>query len=194
MKVKDVPIAEIRPYENNPRHNEEAVEYVANSIREFGFKQPIVCDADGTIIAGHTRYKAARKLGLEVVPVLYATDLTPEQVNAYRLADNKVGELAEWDIDKLGIELDSIAYIDMEQFGFFDDDDDDDQDDVKPDVLFATELDEIKEYIVIRIDRDIDWDQAQTVFDLQRKKRWDTCKSGGGAGGDAICRVVHIGQ
>lgn len=120
MKVKDVPIVEIRPYENNPRHNEEAVEYVANSIKEFGFKQPIVCDADGTIIAGHTRYKAARKLGLEVVPVLYATDLTPEQVNAYRLADNKVGELAEWDMSKLLDEIDGLIDFDMSCFGFSD--------------------------------------------------------------------------
>lgn len=103
MKVKDVPICDIRPYENNPRDNDDAVDLVANSIREFGFKQPIVVDADGTIIAGHTRYRAARSLGLATVPAVYADDLTPGQVNAYRLADNKVAEAATWDIGNLDV-------------------------------------------------------------------------------------------
>lgn len=120
MRVKDVPIGDIRPYENNPRRNDDAVEYVANSISSFGFKQPIVCDADGTIIAGHTRHKAAKRLGLDTVPVVYATDLTPEQVNAYRLADNKVSEFAEWDMGLLNDELDGLLDIDMGQFGFSD--------------------------------------------------------------------------
>lgn len=120
MRVKDVPIGDIRPYENNPRRNDDAVGYVENSIREFGFKQPIVCDADGTIIAGHTRYKAAKRLGLDTVPVVYATDLTPEQANAYRLADNKVSEFAEWDMGLLNDELDGLLDIDMGQFGFSD--------------------------------------------------------------------------
>lgn len=118
MIVQETNISEIRPYENNPRKNDDAVEYVANSIREFGFKQPIVCDMDGTIIAGHTRYKAAKRLGIETVPVVYANDLTPEQVNAYRLADNKVAEAATWDMDKLYEELDGLLDLDMEQFGF----------------------------------------------------------------------------
>lgn len=118
MKVQDTNISEIHPYGNNPRNNEEAVELVANSIREFGWKQPIVCDMDGTIIAGHTRYKAAKRLGIETVPVVYANDLTPEQVNAYRLADNKVAEAATWDASKLAEELDGLIGIDMEQFGF----------------------------------------------------------------------------
>lgn len=118
MRIKDVSIDAIRPYENNPRVNDEAVPLVANSIREFGFKQPIVVDADGTIIAGHTRYRAAVSLGMETVPALYADDLTPEQVNAYRLADNKVSEAAEWDMSKLDEELDGLLDFDMEQFGF----------------------------------------------------------------------------
>lgn len=120
MRIKDASINDVKPYENNPRNNDDAVELVANSIREFGFKQPLVCDADGTIIAGHTRYRAARMLGIETVPVLYADDLTPEQVNAYRLADNKVAEAAEWDMGKLDEELDGLLGFDMEQFGFVD--------------------------------------------------------------------------
>lgn len=117
MEVKDVKLSEIRPYENNPRFNDDAVEAVANSIQEFGFKQPIVVDSDGVIIVGHTRYKAAQELGLETVPVLVADDLTEDQVKAYRLADNKVGELATWDLGALDIELEEIE-LDMEAFGF----------------------------------------------------------------------------
>lgn len=120
MKIQEKKLTAIIPYENNPRNNDEAVQYVANSIKEFGFKQPIVIDLDGTIIAGHTRYKAAKKLGLDTVPCVVASDLTPEQVNAYRLADNKVSEFATWDIDLLNEELDGLFNIDMEEFGFFD--------------------------------------------------------------------------
>jgi len=98
-------IDDIRPYERNPRINDPAVDAVAASLAEFGFRQPIVVDADGVIIVGHTRWKAAKKLGLAKVPVHVATDLTPEQVRAYRIADNKTGELAEWDFEILPIEL-----------------------------------------------------------------------------------------
>lgn len=109
---------EISPYQNNPRKNDQAVEAVANSIREFGFKVPIVIDKNGEIIAGHTRYKAAKKLKLKEIPCIVANDLTEEQIKAFRLADNKAGELAEWDMEMLDIELEGIAEIDMEQFGF----------------------------------------------------------------------------
>lgn len=111
-------IDEIRPYENNPRVNDGAVGAVAESIREFGFQQPIVVDRDGVIIAGHTRYKAAKKLGLTEVPVVVAGNLTDEQVRAYRLADNKTGELAEWDFSVLEEELAGIGELDMSLFGF----------------------------------------------------------------------------
>ena len=106
------------PYANNPRLNDNAVDAVAASIKEFGFKVPIVVDGENVIINGHTRLKAAHKLGLEQVPVIVADDLTPAQVKAFRLADNKTSELAEWDVDKLDIELDGIADIDMGDFGF----------------------------------------------------------------------------
>ena len=111
-------ISEIKPYENNPRNNDSAVDAVAASIREFGWQQPIVVDKDGVIIAGHTRYKAARKLGLTEVPVIVADKLTEEQIKAYRLADNKSGELAEWDTALLDEELAELADFDMSQFGF----------------------------------------------------------------------------
>ena len=118
MKVEAKSIDEIKPYENNPRNNDDAVDAVANSIKEFGWQQPIVVDKDMVIIVGHTRYKAAKKLGMDKVPVVVASSLTPEQVKAYRLADNKVGELADWNLPKLNIELDDINDIDMSDFGF----------------------------------------------------------------------------
>ncbi len=118
MEVKTVSIDQIKPYENNPRNNDDAVDAVANSIREFGWQQPIVVDTGGVIIAGHTRYKAAKRLRLKEVPIVVADKLTKEQVNAYRLADNKVGELADWDDKLLDQELNDILDIDMSEFGF----------------------------------------------------------------------------
>lgn len=112
-KVKD-----LIPYENNPRNNDDAVDAVANSIREFGFKVPIVVDQDNVIVAGHTRYKACKKLGISEVPCIVAEDLTDEQIKAFRIADNKVGELATWDMPKLQLEQMEIKDIDLEQFGF----------------------------------------------------------------------------
>lgn len=106
------------PYANNPRLNDNAVDAVAASIKEFGFKVPIVVDGENVIINGHTRLKAAHKLGLKQVPVIVADDLTPEQVKAFRLADNKTSEFAEWDMDKLQIELAEIQDLDMNDFGF----------------------------------------------------------------------------
>ena len=120
MKIEVRSIDDIKPYENNPRNNDDAVDAVAKSIKEFGWQQPIVVDIEGVIIAGHTRYKAAQKLGLKTVPVVVAKDLTEEQVKAYRLADNKSGELATWDDELLEDELVGIDDIDMSQFGFED--------------------------------------------------------------------------
>lgn len=118
MQIVEKKLCDIKPYEKNPRNNDNAVEQVANSISQFGFKVPIVIDKDNVIVCGHTRYKASKKLGLDVVPCVVADDLTDEQIKAYRLADNKVSELAEWDIDLLGEELDGIFDIDMSDFGF----------------------------------------------------------------------------
>ena len=118
MNIIEMKIGDIIPYEKNPRKNDEAVKYVAESIKQFGFKVPIVIDKNNVIVAGHTRYKASKKLGLKEVPCIVADDLTEEQIKAYRLADNKVAELAEWDFDLLGEELDGILDIDMGDFGF----------------------------------------------------------------------------
>ena len=96
MQIQNMPITSVKPYEKNPRFNDDAVDAVAKSIKEFGWQQPIVTDKDMTVICGHTRLKAAERLGLTEVPVIVADNLTPEQVKAYRLADNKTGELAEW--------------------------------------------------------------------------------------------------
>lgn len=118
MEIQELRLDELKPYERNPRDNDGAVDAVAASIKEFGFKVPIVIDRDHVIIAGHTRFKAAKKLGLASVPCILADDLTDEQVRAYRLADNKVAELAGWDFQLLDDELCKIMDINMEQFGF----------------------------------------------------------------------------
>ena len=113
-------LAEIKPYDKNPRDNEAAVQLVANSIKEFGFKVPIVVDKAGVIVCGHARYKAAQLLGLSEVPCIVADDLTPAQIRAYRLVDNKVAEASQWDFEKLDDELEWLADIDidMTDFGF----------------------------------------------------------------------------
>lgn len=111
-KVKD-----LIPYERNPRKNDESVGYVAESIKQFGFKVPIVIDKNGTIVTGHTRLKAAKKLKLKEVPCIVADDLTEDQIKAFRLADNKVSEFSDWDYDMLELEIEDID-LDLEQFGF----------------------------------------------------------------------------
>ena len=118
MDIKQIPITDVVPYDKNPRNNDGAVESTANSIKEFGWQQPIVVDKNNIVIVGHTRLKAAEKLKLETVPVLVADNLSEEQVKAYRLADNKTGELADWDMALLNEELESIAELDMDDFGF----------------------------------------------------------------------------
>ena len=121
-RITETDIDCIKPYEKNPRNNDKSIDKVANSIKEFGFLQPIVCDGAGVILAGHTRYAAAKKLGLRKVPVLYADGLTPEQARAYRLADNKAGEGSEWDEKLLIAELEILDSNDlafsMSDFGF----------------------------------------------------------------------------
>ena len=113
-----MPIGDLIPYEKNPRKNDKAVKYVAKSIDTFGFRSPIIIDKDHVVICGHTRLKAAKKLGHKKVPCVIADDLTEEQVKAYRLADNKVAEQAEWEFDLLDDEINGILGIDMGDFGF----------------------------------------------------------------------------
>ena len=120
QEIKTVPIEDVKPYPNNPRDNEKAVPAVAASIERFGFRNPILVDGDGVIIEGHTRRLAAIKLGMREVPVVYATDLTPDEVKALRVIDNKTAELADWDEDVLAGEAELLkdAGFDLEDFGF----------------------------------------------------------------------------
>ena len=134
MEIINKKIEDLIPYHNNPRLNDEAVEYVKNSIKEFGFKVPMVIDKNNVIVAGHTRYKASKELGLKEVPCIIADDLTDEQIKAFRLADNKVSEKAEWDFELLDKELDDID-IDMTEFGFdLDLDDEEEQEIIEDEV------------------------------------------------------------
>ena len=120
MMIEMRPTESVKPYERNPRKNEHAVDAVAKSLREFGFRQPIVVDADGVIVVGHTRWKAAQQLGLASVPVHVAKDLSPEKAKAYRLADNRSGEIAEWDFEMLPIEIGELRDlgVDLDLLGW----------------------------------------------------------------------------
>lgn len=133
QSLLEMEVDDLIPYENNPRKNDEAVDKVALSISAFGFRVPIVIDKNNVIVSGHTRLKAAKKLGLKTVPCLRADDLTEEQIKAFRLADNKVAEFSQWDEDKLLLELESLE-MDMSLFGFVfpEDEDEEDGDDDNP--------------------------------------------------------------
>lgn len=122
MKIEMWDIEKVKPYSGNPRRNDRAVEAVAKSIQEFGFRQPIVVDSAGVVVVGHTRLKAALKLGLKTVPVHVAADLTPQQAMAYRIADNRAAENSEWDVDLLPIELGELrdGGADLKLLGFTD--------------------------------------------------------------------------
>ena len=152
MEIVYKKIGELKPYENNPRKNDEAVDAVAASISEFGWKVPVVIDTDNVIVAGHTRYKAAKKLGIEDIPCIVADDLTEEQVRAYRLADNKVSELAGWDFTALAMELSEIPNIEMGRFGF-----DEEFDDSVLDDLFTEAPDKEKEPKKVRCPHCGEW-------------------------------------
>lgn len=178
MQIVYKKIEELKPYENNPRKNDEAVQYVKNSIKEFGFKVPIIIDEGGVIIAGHTRYKASMELGLNEVPCIIANDLNEEQIKAFRLADNKVSEKAEWDFELLQEEIADLN-IDMEEFGF----EETVEEKVKKvkdtgDIPFSEVIGEEHNYIILYFDNDVDWLQAQSVFDIKPVKAGSTRKDG----------------
>lgn len=190
MKVENWELSKVIPYENNPRENDEAAEYVANSIKEFGFQQPIVVDKNGIIIAGHTRWKAAQQLGLSEVPVVVADELSQNQIDAYRLADNKVSEYSDWDIEKLNFELENIDWldVDMTQFGFYLEDarnilDEFEEDaaveeEIDGDIPFTDYIDEEKQYVVLKFDNEKDWLHAQSVLGLEKVQSLPTRKDG----------------
>ena len=183
MEIIYKPVSDLIPYENNPRKNDQAVDALANSISEFGFRNPIIIGTDNVIASGHTRLKAAIKLGMTEVPCLIADDLTEEQLNAFRLADNKVAELAEWDEDKLLLELQELDF-DMTQFGFEEFDfaiDDIIEPEEKPEIEFAEVLNEQNNYIVLKFNNEVDWLQLQSVYPLPTVKNYSTKKDGNGA-------------
>lgn len=140
MEIKQIRLEHLKDYENNPRQNDEAVDKVAESIKKFGFKVPIIVDSALEIIAGHTRKKAALKLGLDEVPVIVADDLNDQQIKAFRLADNKVAEFSEWDFELMYKELNSLD-IDMEAFGF-----EEELPDIDIDDIFGEEIETVEVY------------------------------------------------
>ena len=177
MEIVNKRLEELKPYEKNPRKNDKAVERVANSIKEFGFKVPIIIDKNGIIVAGHTRYKASKKLGLKEVPCIIADDLNEEQIKAFRLADNKVSEEAEWDFELLDEELDDILNIDMSDFGF-ERIEEEIEEEIEPEIEFTEVLGEEHNYIVLYFDNEVDWLQAESLFDIKPVKNLSTRKDG----------------
>lgn len=151
---------ELVPYANNPRNNDQAVEKVANSIKQFGFNVPIVIDKGNEIVCGHTRLRAAQSLGLTEVPCVVASNLTPAQIQAYRLADNKTAELAGWDFDKLEVELAAIKEdlpdLDMGDFGFV-------EDEIEPDKKHERKQIDFPENISVVIDCQND-EEAEKIY------------------------------
>ncbi len=170
MKVKNISITEIKPYKKNAKkHPMEQVKHIANSIKEFGWQQPIVIDKNGEIVIGHGRYQAALYLGLDEVPVLRADDLTEEQIKALRLADNKTNE-SEWDNGLLSFELNEIVDIDMSDFGFVVSEENEDSPKEEGEVPFTEELLLSHNYIVLYFDNEFDWLVAVEKFGLKQVK------------------------
>ena len=178
LKIEYLKTDELIPYANNPRNNDEAVDYVANSIKEFGFKVPCVIDNEKNVVCGHTRLKAAKKLGIKEVPCIIADDLTEEQIKAFRLSDNKVGEFAEWDFNLLDEELNGIFDIDMSDFGFELEDEEEKENEEKPEVEFTEILGEENNYIILKFDNSVDWLQVETILGLKPVKAYSTRKDG----------------
>ena len=173
MDIEIVPVDQLVPYYNNPRLNNDAVDAVANSIKEFGFKQPIVIDKDNVIIAGHTRWEASQELGLTEVPIIRADDLTEEQIKAYRIADNKTAELAEWDLDKLELEMMDLDDDYMSQFGFdfeIEGEAETEEEQQKEKRIKQLELKSFEhhDYLVFVFDNQQDWLSAVSKFDIER--------------------------
>lgn len=176
MEIKNIKLADLKPYENNPRNNDKSVDMVMRSIREFGFKVPIVVDQNNVIVAGHTRYKAVIKLGWDEVPCIVADDLSENQIKAFRIADNRVAEFSKWDVDKLFEEVDGL-----DEFIGFDDRDlekllKSNEEEIEGEVEFTEELNEENNYLVLFFDNSVDWLQVETFFDLKTVKALDSKK------------------
>ena len=183
MEIREIRVEELKPYKNNPRINGRAIKVVADSIREFGFKNPIVVDKDYEIIVGHTRLEASKVLGYETVPVIVAEDLTPEQVKAFRVMDNKSSEFAEWDYTKLLEEIEELKAEDYEidLTGFneaelgdivdsFLEEEETKAEEERPEIEFTKELLEEHQYVVLYFDNTLDWTKAKNVLGLDTVK------------------------
>lgn len=166
-------INDLIPYENNPRHNERAIRAVAESIKEIGFKNPIIINNDNVIIAGHTRLQASKMLGLEEVPVIRADDLTEEQQNAFRLVDNKTNEIADWDETLLKLEILNLdGEFDFTLFGFDEDRAVEEEEKKKDQAKLIKEMElktfEHYDYLVFVFDNQMDWMHACERFQIDR--------------------------
>ena len=177
MNIVKMKVSELIPYINNPRNNENAVDKVASSIKEFGFKNPIVIDKNNVIINGHTRLLASKKLGLKEVPVIVADDLSEAQVKAFRIADNKTSEYVEWDEELLKIELEQLEDLNFSMKDFdlsleynILDDEIKKEENKEVEIEFTEELLEKHNYVVLYFDNEIDWIQAETLFDIKTVK------------------------
>lgn len=183
MEIVNLLIEDIKPFKNNPRINGRAIKVVADSIREFGFKNPIVVDKNMEIIVGHTRLEASKVLGLTKVPVIIAEDLTEEQVKAFRIMDNKSSEFAEWDYTKLLEEMGELQAEDynIDLTGFTGaeledildtliDEEEEKAEEEKAELEFTAELLEEYQYVVLYFDNTLDWTKAKSVLGLDSVK------------------------
>ena len=180
MQIIQKKLADIVPYANNTKkHDETQIKNVAESIKKYGWVQPIVIDNDGTIVIGHCRALAAEKLGIEEVPCVVVSDLTEDEINALRIVDNKTNE-SPWDFDLLSAELPEIDLSDFEfDFGIGDEEEKTEiVEDEAPEVEFSEILGEENNYLVLQFKTDIDWLNAQSIFGLETVKSYSTRKDG----------------
>ena len=180
MQIIQKKLADIVPYANNTKkHDETQIKNVAESIKKYGWVQPIVIDNDGTIVIGHCRALAAERLGIEEVPCVVVSDLTEEEINALRIVDNKTNE-SPWDFDLLSAELPEIDLSDFEfDFGIEDEKEKTEiVEDETPEVEFSEILGEENNYLVLQFKTDIDWLNAQSIFGLEIAKSYSTRKDG----------------
>jgi len=185
MEIKMVKVADIVPYENNAKkHPAEQVEHIANSIKEFGFRQPLVLDRENVVVVGHGRLLAAQKLGMDEVPAICADDLSETQINALRLADNKTNE-SDWDEDELADEMRELQeFFDMGAFGFDEPEETEElqsggvQNEEKPEVQFTEVLLEEHNYVVLYFTNNVDWLNLCSLLNIQPKANLSTRKDG----------------
>lgn len=180
LNIKYKNINTLHPYKKNAKkHDKKQVEQIANSIKEFGFTQPVIIDKNNCVVAGHGRILGAKKAGLKEVPTVCLEELTEEQIKAYRLIDNKLNE-SEWDDVLLSQELDELQEqnMDMDLFGFEIDTLQDGIIEVEPEVPFTEILNEENNYIVLKFNNKIDWLNAMGMFGIEKAKAYPTRKEG----------------